>query len=174
MSGAALGRVAAMRSDDYDPGLVVAAVNALQPLGKDAALAEIAKTPESPPANGLFWVLRVLFDVADPPGFPPVHLGTPLIPPPSDPGRLARYPIALVRDVPLLVAGGYVLRGLAEPVRAHIDYYREHGSARDRPLEPAESPDDVRDELLELWTSAGGEHREQVLHVVSAQLARMG
>src|SRR5262245_13157803 len=98
-----------MRVDDYDPGVVISAVNALLPLGKNAALSEVAALEPEPPASGLFWVLRVLFEVPDPPGFPPVILGTPAIPPPSDPASLPRYPIVVVRDVPLLIAGGYVL-----------------------------------------------------------------
>ena len=127
----------------YDPGPVIEAVNALVPLGKERALAaldgflarqDLAKDPH----QGLFLVLRVAFD-ADPQ--PPMLLGGSRPPPPPSPSALPRFPIAIVDDVPLMLVSGYTLRGLAEPVTAHLAYYREHGTLRAAPLAPAKGRD---------------------------------
>jgi hypothetical protein len=173
MTSPAVDAAARMRVDDYDPGLVISAVNALLPLGKDAALGQVEAVKPDPPASGLFWVLRVLFEVPDPPGFPPVILGTPVVPPPRDLARLPRYPIVIIRDVPLFVAGGYVLRGFPEPIDTHVAFYREHGTLRSQPLSPSGSRQEIEAELLEVLTNAyEREHRERSLAAVSAQLAR--
>jgi hypothetical protein len=176
MKVAAVRQAAARGFEDYDPGAVAAAVNGLQPLGKEGALGEIEGYLESSTADdfGLFWVLRVLFDVSEDVGFPPVLIGQPTFPPPQDPRKLPRFPVALVSDVPLLVVRGYDLAGLAEPVQAHVDYFREHGEVRERPLEPAADPKTVEAEFEELWRDAyGGEYLGQAIAIVGEQLARM-
>lgn len=83
-------------------------------------------------------MLRVAFD-ADP--HPPVLLGGSRPPLPPWPAALPRFPIAIVDDVPLMLVSGYALRGLAEPVIAHLAYYREHGTLRTTPLAPAPGRD---------------------------------
>ncbi|HEY4241456.1 MAG TPA: hypothetical protein VGM88_16660 [Kofleriaceae bacterium] len=112
----------------YDPRAVIDAVNALIPLGKDAALDKIAHAKGD---RGLFLVLRVLFD-ADPP--PPMRIGAPVPPPPAK--ALPSFPILMVDDVPLMLARGYTLAGLPEAVSSHVDYYRAHGTLRAAPLKP--------------------------------------
>jgi len=166
---ASLARAAAMEIEGYDPALVIAAVNELQPLDKAGALHAIERCDEGP---GLFWVLRVLFDVPDDVGFPAVELGTPAIPPPDEPAALPRFPIAIVQDVPLLVVRGYILRGLPEPVAEHVAYFREHGSLRAAALRPV--VDGAREAFVELWTAAYGDaHLEQALEAVREQLQRV-
>src|SRR5690606_8565868 len=117
-----LDQAATMTVEDYNPARVIHAVNALVPLGKEAALDQISSylKAHGQPAEvqGLFWVLRVLFDVPADRSFPPVRIGQPNIPPPADPGALPRFPILIVRDIPLLVVSGYDLGGLPEPVDA--------------------------------------------------------
>jgi hypothetical protein len=127
----------------YDPGPVIEAVNALVPLGKDRALAALdaflAKQDlAQDPHQGLFLVLRVLFD-ANP--HPAMLLGGSRPPPPSSPVALPRFPILVLEDVPVMLVASYTLRGLAEPVTAHVTYYREHGTLRAAPLAPAEGRD---------------------------------
>jgi hypothetical protein len=122
----------------YDPSHVIAAVNALLPLGKDRALAaldafvagvDLAKEPR----QGLFLVLRVLFE-AD--AHPPMQLGGSRPPPPASASAIPRFPIAIIDDVPLMLVESYTLRGLPEPVTAHLDYYRVNGTLRAAPLAP--------------------------------------
>jgi hypothetical protein len=175
MSVAALDEVALMGVGEYDPLKVVDAVNALQPLGKERALDEVsarADTRDYP--YGLVWVLRVLFDVPEETGFPPVRLGTPTIPPPSDPTKLPRFPIVIVRDVPLLAVRGYILRGLPEPIEDQVEFYRAHGSVRSEPLAPPASPADVAGEFARQWRAAyGEEYLEAALSTVADQIARL-
>lgn len=127
----------------YDPGALIAAVNALVPLGKDGALAALdgfvsRQDLAADPRQGLFLVLRVAFD-ADP--HPPMRLGESVPAPPPNAAALPRFPILLVDDVPLLLVRGYVLRGRAERVTAHLDHYRQHGTLRTAPLAPAAGVD---------------------------------
>ena len=126
----------------YHPGPVIEAVNALVPLGKDGALAaieaflgkqDLAKAPH----QGVFLVLRVLFE-ADP--HPPMLLGGSRPSPPPSPSSLPRFPIMMVDDVPLMLVASYTLRGLPEPVTAHVEYYRKHGTLRATPLAPSAGP----------------------------------
>ena len=126
----------------YHPGHLIDVVNALLPRGKDGALAELEaflakRDLANDPHQGLFLVLRVLFD-ADP--YPPVRLGGSRPPPPPQPTVLPRFPIMIVDDVPLMLVVSYTLRGLPEPVTAHLDYYRSHGTLRSMPLTPMPGP----------------------------------
>lgn len=176
MTTAALARAADMRFSDYDPARVVEAVNELQPLGKDAALERIEglladRNPQQP-AYGLFWVLRVLFNVPAGAGFPPVRIGQPTVTPPPDPTSLPRFPIVLADDVPLLAVRGYTLGGLAESVDVHVRYYREHGTLRAAPLSP--SPKGAEAEFMRQWKDAYGEsYPAEGPKVALEQLARM-
>lgn len=165
MSGGALERAAARGFDDYDPYEAAAAVNELHPLGKEGALAAVEQAHAGGDAIGLFWVLRVLFDVPDG-RFPPVRLGEPTIPPPED-DALPRFPIVLVQELPLLVVRGYTLAGLPEDVGVHVDYYRAHGELRPGPLAPGDDAEAILGDFVEIWSSAYGEdhHAEAVARV---------
>ncbi len=161
---------------DFRPRLLIDAVEELRPLGKEKALERIEAAARARPGDvGLFWVLRVLFD--PPPGerLPDVRLGRPAIDPPADPDALPRFPIIVVDDVPLLVIRGYALAGKAEPLSAHIDWYRRHGRLREAPLRPSADADAVRDHLAEAWRAAyGGDGRlDEVLQTVEPQLASL-
>ena len=109
----------------YNPGRIVQAVNDLIPLGKEEALASIAGYYEAAdrqadPRQGLFWVLRVLFDVPAEPGYhPPVRLGAPRPAAPEDLRTIPRFPIMLIEDIPLLMVTSYILGGLPE-VDSHL------------------------------------------------------
>ena len=173
-----LNRAASTRVEDYNPADVIAAVNALQPLGKEEALRRIDSFLESlgleAYAHGLFWVLRVLFDLPAGQRFPPVVIGTPNIPAPADPEKLPRFPIVILRDIPFLVVRGYVLRGLPEPVDAHVRFFREHGVLRDRPLSPPASLEGIADEFSKLWTAAyAGAYAVEAMETFQRQLAKL-
>lgn len=169
--GGALELAAHMSFQDYRPGLVAGAVNELQPLGKDAALARIERQARGGRATGLFWVLRVLFDPPAAEPCPPVMLGRPTTPPPEDPAALPRFPIVVACDAPFLVIQDYALGGKAEPVQTHIDWFRKHGQLRDAPLQPPSDGDGVRDEFASVWRAAYGDaHLDAVMPLVDRQL----
>jgi len=157
---------------EFRPHLVVDAVEALRPLGKDGALERIdAQARARPDDVGLFWVLRVLFE----PPLPPVQLGRPTIDAPSDPDALPRFPIVVVDDVPLLVVRGFALAGKAESLSAHVDWYREHGRLRDAPLRPSGDADAVREHFTEAWRAAYGsdDRLDEALQTVEPQLTSL-
>lgn len=173
-----LSRAAITPIADYNPAYVIEAVNALQPLGKKRALGLIdeylAGADSSANTDGLFWVLRVLFDLPQEECYPPVGLGAPSPPAPADEGNLSRYPIVMIRDVPFLVVGGYFLAGFPERVQAHVACFRTHGILRRRPLMPAASAVGLEASALRVltaaYTSAG---TREVLRLVHEQIARM-
>jgi hypothetical protein len=147
-----LARASSSEFSKYTPGPVVAAVNALWPLGKDGALDAIdaylaTRDLDRDPQEGLFLVLRVLFDV-DAPAHPPMLLGGSMPAPPERPEALPRFPIVIVDDLPLLLVTGYVLGGEAEPLSSHLEYYRANGKLRPAPLAPAK-PAGTRQAQLE-------------------------
>ena len=174
-----LDQASTMHFEDYNPVYVIQAVNALQPLGKGKALERIESYLESRDKNkdayGLFWVLRVLFEVPAKQGFPPARLGKPTIAPPAKPETLPRFPIAMIKDIPFLVIRGYFLRGLPEPVEAHVDYFRAHGSLREQVLAPPASMQDIEEVFLQKWKAAyGNAYTAEALETIKAQIARFG
>jgi hypothetical protein len=137
----------------FDPLRLIRAVNALQPLGKDKALAVISEYLrvsswlDDPGREGVFLVLRALFDV--PAGkMPPMMVGGPSPAPPKDPTALPLYPIAIVDDVPLKIVGGYMLGGDPEPPEADVAAFRKVGTMRARPLAPTPAALDAIDAFV--------------------------
>jgi len=132
----------------YNPRSVIRAVNALQPLGKEKALAAVAEYLriatdwfESSGAHGMFLVLRTLFEIPNPPGHMPVmRVGQPSPPGPEDPTKIPRFPIYIQDDIPFLMVSGYSLFGQPEDPRKHLNYFREHGVIRSLPLVPPPDP----------------------------------
>ena len=157
----------------YDPTAVIEAVNALIPLGKDGALAALDKfiagcDLERDPHQGLFLVLRVLFDAAP---HPPLRLGSSRLPPPSSPAVIPRFPILMVDDVPLMLVDGYELGGLPEQLSTHLDYYRQHG-ALTAPLRPAKT--DRQTAFVQAFRQAYGRGPDLAEHDhIDAQLERL-
>jgi len=135
----------------FDPKAIIHIVNTLQPLGKEKALTVIDEylrvaSHLRPAREGLFLVLRVLFDVPADPGYMPRMLVGALMPPgPENPRAVPRYPVFLVDDVPLLLDLQILLIGEAEPVETHVKYFREKGRIRARPLTPGKKPLDLYD-----------------------------
>jgi len=132
----------------YNPRSVIRAVNALQPLGKEKALAAVAEYLRVSPVSfdahavdGMFLVLRTLFEIPNPPGHMPVMLvGQPSPMGPDDLTKIPRFPIYIQDDIPFLMVSGYSLLGQAEDPRKHLNYFREHGVIRSLPLVPPPDP----------------------------------
>jgi len=140
----ALDAVGALRADIYDPRPVIAAINLLQPLGREAGTATLAayikqRNQQVFDRDGLFAVIRVLYepptaampypkDACTPrqiellsgPCLRPPRLGAPQ-PPAPEQLRSLRYPFFVLGDVPLSVVLGYSLGGKAEPLYMHFE-----------------------------------------------------
>ncbi len=148
--------------DSYNPLTVIQIVNALQPLGKDKALAAISEycrvtgiLQGNSGRQGVCLVLRVLFDVPADTGFMP-----PLWPPAlsKDPKRFPRLPILLQDDLPLfLKSGPSGIRGMLPGPESDLAYFREKGRLREKPLMPGKSPLGVMDSWA---TNAGGVYED--------------
>src|SRR5262249_8068984 len=131
----------------YNPLRVIQAVNALHPLGKLRALSvidehlRITSNFDDDSHEGVFLVLRTLFDVPSPPGYmPEMWVGAPNPPAPEDKRLLPRFPIALEDDIPFNLVNGYTVAGAPQQPEIHVDYFREHGVIRARPLSPPATP----------------------------------
>jgi len=132
---------------EYDPRRLIQIVNTLQPLGKDKSLAVLEEYlrvsgGDRGGRDGVFLVLRVLFEVpADTGSMPPMMVGD-FVPgiPVGDDRRLPRYPIVIEDDVPLLLARGCNLQGVAERPERHLTYFKEKGQFRKGPLVPTNTP----------------------------------
>lgn len=127
-----------------DPLRLIQAVNALQRRGKARALAAIdeylrvSSWLDDPGREGVFHVLRVLFEPPAGESWPPMMVGAPDLT--ADPKLFPRAPIALVEDIPIVLVGGYMLGGQAEPPEQHARWYRERGVLRAAPLRPPADP----------------------------------
>ena len=171
----------------YNPGRIIQAVNDLIPLGKEDALASIAGYYEAAdrqadPRQGLFWVLRVLFDVPADPGYhPPVRLGAPRPAAPDDLRTIPRFPIMLIEDIPLLMVTSFILGGLPETVDSHLELFERKGLMRSRPLRPALDieNDDDRERIIAAFVARyqaaykTKPHHIQ-LELIHSQLKRIG
>jgi hypothetical protein len=133
----------------YCPQTIIEAVNALLPLGKEGALASLEaflaeEDLQADPLEGLFLVLRTLFEVPIDPGYHlPLRLGSSTPPPPVDPASLPHFPLVLIGDCPLLLVSGFALGGDGEPLTAHLRHFRANGTLRRNPLEPSGTADQL-------------------------------
>lgn len=138
-----------LEGNSYNPLPVIRIVNALQPLGKEKALAAISEylrvsdewSGFCGPRTGIFLVLRVLFDLPD--NVDPREAGAfggPNPPNARDPHLLPRFPIAMVDDIPMMLVSGYLLAGRATPMEDVVDFYRVHGRIRSKQLVPSNAP----------------------------------
>jgi hypothetical protein len=143
-----LGDISSYQADEgYNPRTVIRAVNELQPLGKDKSLAiideflRVTQPVLTPGRDGIFLVLRTLFDVPDDPGFmPPMRVGIPSPAEPENKKLFPRFPISLQGDIPLLLVKGYSGTGIPQEPEEHVTYFRQHGRLRTRPLVPTDKP----------------------------------
>ncbi|MCA9195004.1 MAG: hypothetical protein KDB03_24700 [Planctomycetales bacterium] len=144
--------------EDFNPKSMILAVNALQPLGKEAALRRLEEfLTESekvdPPfldADGLFWILRLLFE--------PIELDK-RIPPPMafvrtvDSTVEANWPlnpIIVIADIPFQFVGGFAGgSGMPESPRSHIEFVRRYCVIRDFQLHPSRDPILIAQQLIE-------------------------
>jgi hypothetical protein len=144
--------------ESYNPRWVIRAVNALQPLGKEKALAAVSEfmrvsseMTDTDSWEYLILVLRSLFEVPDiPTAF--YDDETPKLPgvmlPDTtnwigldDPRLLPRFPITIEGDIPFLLSTGprFSTGPGPEPL-LHVAYFRKYGTLRAKPLAPTNKP----------------------------------
>jgi hypothetical protein len=149
-----LGELPSQIGGSYDQGVVIRAVNALEPLGKERALGviqESMRTDRRPrdEREGLFLLLRVLFEVPADPGYAPVmELGRFEPGPPKDPKLTPRFPIVIQDGIPFLLTEGRLGFGIAQEPEAHFVYYRQKGVLRKDLLAPTSKPIDAFHRLM--------------------------
>jgi hypothetical protein len=162
----------------FDPLWVIKAVNTLQPLGKDKAVAAVQEFQRVAPiwlqdSADLIFVLRLLFEVPKDPGYMPGVWGRlSLMPrPPDDPKRIPRFPIVIMEDIPLDVAFFVLSTGQQPSLAAHVRFYRQRGNIRARPLCPTNKPLEVYPEFLKAygWLYTNWQDRELGLSFVKDQ-----
>jgi hypothetical protein len=142
----------------FNPRLLIRAVNLLQPLGKEKALDVIAEylrvTPPWPGdgPEGVFLVLRALFDVPEVPGYMPrLFVGAPTLTTPADRALLPRFPLTIELGVPVLVpTGNFFSAGSPENPGVHLNLFRKRDNMRLRvaPLVPGDQPFKAVDAFL--------------------------
>ncbi len=144
--------------NDFDPRSMILAVNALQPLGKEAALQHLEAflaarekvNRHFADADALFWILRLLFEPIE------LHRRIPV------PRAFVRSvdsdvepnwplnPIVVVADIPFrFIGGGIVGTGMPEEPRSHMQFVRRHCVIRDAPLHPSRDPILIAQQLIE-------------------------
>lgn len=133
---------------NYNPARTIEVVNALQPLGKEKALAAVDEYLRvhsmwnDRAIEGIFLMLRVLFDPPDDPGHwrMDVPAGTSIRP--VNPKLIPRFPMILQDDIPLLVyvPGGRFTAGRGLPLEQRMACFRQKGKIRQRPLLPSDHP----------------------------------
>jgi hypothetical protein len=144
----------------YNPRRLICAVNVLQPLGKEKALAAVAEflrisseNTDTGTWDAIPLMLRTLFEVPTdatsfsvvgeddplPPGTLPEIFGAP-VPKSADLKLTPRYPMVIEGDIPFLIetAGGST--GPGPMPEAHLAYYRKYGKLRAKPLVPTAKP----------------------------------
>lgn len=184
----ALGQVPSYNAggNEFDPRKVIRAVNLLQPLGKDKALAiideylRVTSFWHDSGREGVFVVLRTLFQVPDDPGYMR-HMvaGVPDLRPPSDHKLLPRFPITIEEGIPFKLVNGYSIFGSPESPEWHTEYFREQGTLRKNALVPTDDPVRALTEFMTSprWRYAGeGEARRdssRADHNLYEQLLRL-
>lgn len=134
---------------------LIRAVNALQPLGKERALAVLENylhlASSFQDGEIVFWIIRLLFE--------PIQLGdripSPMIAVILDDRKLPEArswplnPMAIHNDVPFMLGQQIGMSGVPEQPSSHIRWARLQGVVRDKPLAPAANPLAAAEAILE-------------------------
>jgi hypothetical protein len=135
-------------NDTLEPLALVRAVNALHALGKDRALdvvdefLRVSSWLDDPGREGVFLVMRVLFD----PPMPPMMVGAAM--PAPDPKLYPHHPIVMIGDLPLKLVNGYALAGKAQDPESDVAAFRKSGTLRAKPLSPSGTSLDALEAFL--------------------------
>ncbi len=137
----------------HDPRPLIRVVNALQPLGKEKALAAIEEylrgVDHHARQDGVFLILRTLFEVPSEPGYLPgiYDKGKADRRGPDDPRLLPRFPVALEGDIPFLIMRPMEWEGFGFPTPQEEIFYFRRLAIRSKPLNPTARPFAAIDEF---------------------------
>lgn len=137
---------------EFNPRKLIAAINTLQPLGKEKALAALKEylriTDDIEQGQNEFLILRTLFDVPDSGFMPRMIIGMPVPDGPKDLKRIPRFPVAIVDDVPFMLVDRYAIAGMPQPSVEHLTYFSKYGRLRAKQLVPSNHLLDIYDKAL--------------------------
>jgi hypothetical protein len=143
---------------NFNPVLLLRAVNALHPLGKEQALkalwaydrlahdlSSVDRRKYHVDEYRILPIVHLLFEspIGSKPGF---VLGAGDVAPPKG-EAWPLFPIVLVQDVPFMMVSGYVLSGIPQQAADHLR--RDLGPLRSAPLSPKGTALEAADELTE-------------------------
>lgn len=132
-----------------NPLFLIRAVNALQPLGKEKALAVLAEyrrvgqtRPGEPGGSPVICILRVLFEGGDPAAVSRLFEGYPQPSMPADTKRVPLFPFTIVNDIPLRLVIDYDISTAGNMMMPPdpIEFFRKNGTLRQHPLVPGNDP----------------------------------
>jgi hypothetical protein len=146
-----------VHAQDFNPVMLIRAVNHLHSLGKDKAIAElrrflkiarwsdqVARDPANIDTSDyqcVFLIVRLLFTPAEPgEKLPWMYIGAMIPSPPKGDLSWPLFPLALHEDVPFMLIHGVSLGGAPENPAAHVDWAEKHGRLRAKPLRPSDNP----------------------------------
>ena len=166
----------------FHPRRLIRAVNRLQPLGREQALLvldeflRVTSAFHGPGRDGVFLVLRTLFEVPEKEGFMRrMAIGAFMPEEPSNKRDAPRYPIVLQDDIPFLIANGSMLAGRAERPESHLAYFAKVGVLRARPLRPTPHPVQAFRTLLDSpqWFFSKKAQSDWMKGIVARQVLRL-
>ena len=144
----------------FNPVALVRTVNHLHRTGFALALdllraycAEAEQSPTIANPDNVLLVARLLFVPKEQATPPELALGRPDLVLPADPAAFPWFPLHLVRDLPLLLVGGYIVGGESLPPLPYIEWFAQQGLLRASALHPAANPVLLVDDFLRspLW-----------------------
>lgn len=141
-AGQFLGQIVGFDGFRFNPVSLVRAVGFFHSLGGAKSLAALrASSQDSARHEQVLLVARLLYEPEEPNDhLPRLDLGQPDIGEPQDATFFPRFPLHLVEDLPLLLIGGYLAGGEAQPPSAYLDWCTENGQLRADPLLPGPRP----------------------------------
>ena len=159
--------------DRFDPRTLIAAVNSLRPLGKEkatSAIAEFLRVTDRQVwlrRQGLFLLVRCLFDLPAGQAFPPARIGATSPRQPSDLNLFPRFPLMIVDDVPFLLAHMAAIGGAPRQPEDELEYFQSHFEIRSAPLTPSNDLGALCKNAMDAASALDG---ERSAHTVGEQL----
>jgi hypothetical protein len=180
-----------VREGDFNPTMLVRAVNHLHALGKERAIAELRNYLEiarqsshvtRDPADidtsnhqCVLLIVRLLFEPADPADkLPGLFIGAMSpSPPPEGKEQWPLFPLYVQEDIPFLLIRGTWGTGTPRHPSRTVDWAEKFGKLREKPLRPGDDPLSAADKLLATPQAQRLFQREADTELLRRQVWRM-